>query len=244
MIGSGDKQLPPCEKLIHAHMHISILANVRRFMVVIASLIHMAVPAAEQPGDEDQRLDRLLLANWDVGLDSKGYLSVGMKIPLRVSTYSQPAFIHRGQLERLQKPFQDLAGMCLKQRGQWSPTDTLAAPVKAIALSPSNSADVAEAIQAGAPTVETARRMSEIGAESATRDAYKATLSALARTPDHLVTDSMEYAGNQKWLGSFKYGGPASNWTAAIVYRDSKSRGSGAMIYKDIILRVSVQENR
>lgn len=225
-------------------MQISRLASVSRITAAVASLIHVAVLAVEKPSDGGKNLNQLLLATWEVGLDTKGSMSVDMTLPLRVSTYSQPAFIHRAQLEHLQRPFKDLSGICLKLGGQWIPVDTTSAPGKALVPSPSNSPEVAEAIQTRKPMTETAKKIVEIGNQSTAREAYKATLSALERKPDRLVTDALEYAESQKWLGNFKCIGSASNWTAAILYRDSTNRGSGPAIYKDVIFRVNLQESR
>lgn len=139
--------------------------------------------------------------NWKLHGFHLGRDSVLSTVPLRVSTYSSPPFIHRGQLENLRIKSQELAGLCERQGGQWRYVGPpmLDKP----ALGQPLQANPAAAVRA--PVTEAGMRdVVKIGEQGVAADVWKAMVQAALKQPDPMVADALEYAMRQKWLGCFE----------------------------------------
>ena len=165
-------------------------------------------------------------------------------MPLWISTYSTPAFIHRAQLENLRGKSQDLAGLCERQGGQWRYLGPPAADKPTPGRSMSPNPAMASAIEHAPPPKAGMRSLVQIGEQGVAADVAKATVQAMLQQPDPLVANALEYAIRQQWLGRFACERTAAPWTAAIGYAKWANRTERGLAYKDVTLKVDVAEGK
>lgn len=198
--------------------------------------------AADQTTIQTETLAGFVQQSWKVPNFQLGRDVVMSTVPLRVSTYSHPPFIHRGQLENLGGQSKDLSGLCERQSGQWryvgppvadKSTSGRPLPPNVATADAVNHAPVSEAgIQAVVKT----------GEQGVANDVWKMMVRNMLKQPDPLVADALEYAARQKWLGRFECQGAGSSWTASISYAKWANRADRGNAYKDVTLKVDLAD--
>ena len=210
---------------------------------VALALLHVAMSAlADDPAGEVETLTAYAQRVWKLPSLQPGRDAVMSTTPLRVSTYSTPAFIHRGQLERLGEKANELQAFCGQQGGQWhylGVDEGRKTPGNQLPAHPA----LAEAVRSAPATEAGMRHIVGTGEQSAAGDVLKATVRELMKRPDSLVAVAFEHAMRQKWLGRFECRGTASPWAAAISYANAASRSDRkGFVYRDVTLKVELAE--
>lgn len=219
------------------------MSNEIRLILVVVAAISPPVIAADQPAMQPETLSQFIQQGWKVPNFQLGRDSVMSTVPLRISTYSSPPFIHRGQLENLGGQSKDLGGLCERQSGQWryvgppvvdKPTGQ-PLPPNAPTADAVNQAPVSEA------GIQGVVKTSEQGVAS---DVWKMMVRDMLKQPDPLVADALEYAVRQKWLGRFECQGAVSSWSASISYAKWANRTDRGNAYKDVTLKVVLTDGK
>jgi hypothetical protein len=220
------------------------MSNEIRLILVVVAAISLPVIAADQPAMQPETLSQFIQQSWKVPSFQLGRDSVMSTVPLRISTYSSPPFIHRGQLENLSGQSKDLGGLCERQSGQWryvgppvvdKPTSGQPLPPNAATADAVNHAPVSEAgIQ----------EIVKTGEQGVASDVWKMMVRDMLKQPDPLVADALEYAVRQKWLGRFECLGAVSSWSASISYAKWANRTDRGNAYKDVTLKVVLTDGK
>lgn len=207
-------------------------------------MISLPVLAAEQSAGQTETLTQFVQQSWKVQgfqLDRDSVLSM---VPLRVSTYSTPAFIHRSQLEKLRSKSQELAGLCERQGGQWHYLGMPMADKPTLGRPLSSGSAMADAIERAPVTEADMRDLVKTGEQGIAADIAKAMVQTMLRQPDPLVAEALEYAVRMKWLGRFKCQREAAAWWAEISYAKWANHADRGLIYKDVTLKVELAEGK
>lgn len=196
-----------------------------------------ATDAAQWPSLRDFIQQQWKLPGFQPGRDT-----MASTIPLRVSTYSSPPFIHRAQVEALGAKATELAKFCHSQGGEWAYLGLQAIDGTSRGSPMQPNAAVADAV-ARAPATEAGMRgVVALGEQAVKEDATKELLRARIQQPDELVKGALEHATRMKWIGSFECRGPSTGWTAAIYFSKWANRGERGLSYKDITLQLKFTE--
>ncbi|MBP4045562.1 hypothetical protein [Chromobacterium violaceum] len=208
--------------------------------LMITSLLMLSAYAlaADQPPGQTETLADFVQQEWQLQGFQLGRDSVLSTIPLRVSTYSTPAFIHRGQLESLHGKSEELSTLCKRQGGSWS------------YIGPSKPADhplppnpvLAGAIERAPVSEAGIHALVMAGEQSVASDVAKAMVQSMLTQPDRLVAEALEYAVRHKWLGSFQCQRESATWTASISYSKWANRIEHSLVYKDVTLKIELAE--
>ncbi|MBO0501756.1 hypothetical protein J1C51_23565 [Chromobacterium haemolyticum] len=177
----------------------------------MATAAAMAAPLSPQA----TQLTEFVRDTWKMPEFQLGRSVVLSTIPLRVSTYSSPFFIHRSQMDALGKKAGELEQFCSSQAGSWQ---YVGLPV----------------IEKGEPPQ---RGLSDV-------EVFRQIVVAMLRQPEPLVGDALEYALKNKWLGRFECAvGGAAAWRATISFDRAQARTTGpTSTYRDVTLKIGLAE--
>ncbi len=205
----------------------------------------LATNQTNQPAGQFETLDKFVQQSWKLPNFQLSRDVVMSKVPLRVSTYSYPSFIHRGQLNNLATRSKDLAGFCEQQGGQWRylgpPVAEKSEPSQQ--PMPSNTA-LADAVNRAPVTENGMRDIVKMAEQASMSDVFKSLARSMLKQPDPLVADAIEYAMRQKWLGRFECQRDTTTWSAKISYAEWANRTDRTLIYKDVTLKIELAENK
>ncbi|WP_131862820.1 hypothetical protein [Crenobacter luteus] len=185
-------------------------------------------------------LEELAKKDWGLASFTVGKDVMTSKVPLRVSTYSYPPFIHRGQIEQIGEFRADLEGLCKRQGGQWVYEGSEVQSKAFLKLPDGQNSNLTAATRAAPVTVDGMKKIVAVGEEEVAREVMAQLLAAAANT-DPMVFEAVKFARTQTWLGQFTCQGKPK-WGANIAYEKASTRRDGALLYKDVILSVAVKE--
>lgn len=214
----------------------------RAAVLAAASLVQGPIAVAADEAPQRQSLRDFVQQQWKLPGFQPGRDTMASTIPLRVSTYSSPAFIHRAQVEALGAKATELAKFCHSQGGEWAYLGLPATNGPSRASPGQPNAAVADAVARAPATEAGIRGVVAVGEQAVKEDAAKEFVRALIQQPDALVADALEHATRMKWLGRFECRGPSSDWTAAITFSKWANRGERALSYKDVTLKLEFTE--
>lgn len=208
--------------------------------VTSAILLVFAVTACATPEyvptSKSLTLRELVETDWKVSWPTKTR-SIGINSPkmLRISTYSNPPFIHRQFLERLSEPKKELEALCSRQQGKF---EYLGVPdpktaTKHIA-NPSYQAQIEQIINAAPAGAAGMNSVISQMERANTSEVFRQLLSAARSAPDALTKDALDFANNQRWLGSFACSGGNENWVGSIYFGDWQPVNKDGMAYRRI----------
>lgn len=218
--------------------------KIKTHALVLASASLVQGPPAMAADELAQRqsLRDFVQQQWKLAGFQPGRDTMSSTIPLRVSTYASPPFIHRAQVENLGAKATELAKFCRSQGGEWAHLGLPATDVPSLGRPGQPNAAVADAV-ARAPATEAGMRgVVAVGEQAVKEDTAKELVRALLQQPDALVADALEHATRMKWLGRFECRGPSFDWTAAITFSKWANRGERALSYKDVTLKLAFTE--
>jgi hypothetical protein len=215
---------------------------------VLLTAVVIALPplasAADQSLGQVETLTDFVQQKWKLQNFQLGRSSVLSTVPLRVSTYSSPPFIHRGQLENLRNKSQELAGLCERQGGQWRYLGPPMPDKPELGRPLPPSPATFDAIDHAPSTEAGMRAIAKIGEQGAATDVWKQMAQAMLKQPDQMVADALEYAMRQKWLGRFECKSEAAAWSAGISYEKWANRSDRGAAYKDVTLEVKLAQGK
>lgn len=216
--------------------------NMIRSTLVVIAVICLPVLATDQPAVQPETLSKFIQQSWKVPGFQLGRDSVMSTVALRVSTYSSRPFIHRGQLENLGGQSKELGGLCERQNGQWRYVEPPVAdkPTSGQPLQPN--AATANVVNHAAVSETGIQEIVKTGEQGIASDVWKMIVRDMLKQPDPLVTDALEYAVRQKWLGRFECQGAGSSWAAYISYARWANRADHGSAYKDVTLKVDLTD--
>lgn len=219
-----------------------------RFRMVLAVSAAIGLPthvlAANEAIAQAETLANFIQQRWKVPGFQLGRDVVMSTVPLRISTYSTPAFIHRGQLESMRSHSEDLSGLCERQGGQWRYLGPPPVGKPALRQSLTPNATTADAITRAPVSEAGAQSIVSTGEQGVASDVLKLMAREMLKQPDPLVADALEYALRQKWLGRFECQSETSVWSASISYAKWASRADRGNAYKDVTLKVELAEGK
>lgn len=211
-------------------------------VLAVALLAQGPMAVASDQAAQPQSLRDFVRQQWNLPGFQPGRDTMSSTIPLRVSTYSSPPFIHRSQVENLGAKATELAKFCQSQGGEWAYLGLPATDVPSRGRPGQPNPAIADAV-ARAPATEAGMRgVVAVGEQAVKEDAAKELVRALLQQPDALVADALEHATRMKWLGRFECRGPSSDWTAAITFSKWANRGERTLSYKDVTLKLAFTE--
>ena len=186
------------------------------YQATLAAVLMSATAAMAGPlSPQGSQLSEFVRDTWKVPEFQLGRSVILSTIPLRVSTYSSPFFIHRSQLDNLGQKAGELEQLCKSQTGNWQ--------------------------YVGLPQVEKnqppKRGLSDI-------ELFRQTVTAMLRQPEPLVADALEYALKNKWLGQYECGVDGKTaWRANIGFDRAQARTTGpTSTYRDVTLKIALAD--
>lgn len=190
---------------------MKVIQSAAAAALFMATAAAMAAPLSPQA----TQLTEFVRDTWKVPEFQLGHSVVLSTIPLRVSTYSSPFFIHRSQMDALGKKAGELEQLCSSQAGSWQ---YVGLPV----------------IEKGEPPQ---RGLSDV-------EVFRQIVVAMLRQPEPLVGDALEYALKNKWLGRYECAvGGAAAWRATISFDRAQARTTGpTSTYRDVTLKIGLAE--
>lgn len=170
---------------------------------------------------------------WELPSFQLGEHTISSVIPVRVSTWSSPPFIHRDQNEKMARYENGLSEFCSRQSGQWR---YIGPP---IVVKPPKPIDptLARAIENAPATEQGIRDIIQAGNEALAIDLWRAFVEAVR---DPLGKDAVDFAAKQKWLGRFECKRESDSWLAQVSVTDVKTRVDRNLIYKDMGMKVEL----
>lgn len=211
-------------------------------IIVLVSLI--CLPVLAFAVDQTETLLEFVQKSWKISEFQFGHDIVMTTVPMRVSTYSTPAFIHRGQLDNMGGKSQNLADLCERQGGQWRylgpPVPVKPVPSQSLPLS----ATMANAVNRVSIDDVGMQEIVKTGEKDVANDALKLMVRDMLKQPDSLVADALEYAIRRKWLGRFECRREKSVWAASISYDKWANRIDRNYSYKDVSFKIELTESK
>lgn len=196
---------------------------------------------AGSPPSEAESLADFVQQAWKIEGFQLGRDAVNSTMPMRVSTYMSPAFIHRGQMEGLGIKAKELSELCSRQGGEWAYLGL--PPSRRERGQPLASGSLLAGATASAPPTEAGMRdFVKAGEQSVAADVAKAFIAALQQAPDALVADALENAVRWKWLGRFECRRDAAPWTATISFSKWAARTEKSYVYRDVSLKIELAQ--
>lgn len=228
--------------------HLNNIARSQRaFAVGISAMtlvligMHGTAIAEANSAAQPESLASYVQQVWRIDGFQLGRDAVNSTVPMRVSTYMSPAFIHRGQMEGLGLKAKELSELCSRQDGEW--TYLGLPPARRERGQPLPSGNALASVAASAPATEAGMRDFVKAAEQiVTADAAKAFIAALQQAPDALVTDALENAVRWKWLGRFECRRDTTPWTATISFAKWAARTEKSYVYRDVTLKIELTQ--
>lgn len=217
------------------------------FMVAAAISLSACTLATNQPkqsAGQFKTLDEFVRQSWEIPNFQLGRDVVMSKVFLRVSTYSSPSFIHRGQLNKLGALSKELAGFCEQQGGQWRYLGPPVAEESEPSQPMQSNTALADAVNRAPVTENGMRDIVKMAEQASISDAFQSFARSMLKQPDPLVADAIEYAMRQKWLGRFECRRDTTTWSAKISYAKWANRADRTLIYKDVTLKVELAESK
>ncbi len=200
----------------------------------------LANGASSTPSEAENLADFVQQA-WKIEGFQLGRDAVNSTVPMRVSTYMSPAFIHRGQMEGLGLKAKELSELCSRQGGEWNYLGL--PPPRSERGQPLASGSSLAGAAASAPHTEAGMRdFVKAGEQSVAADVAKAFIAALQQAPDALVADALENAVRWKWLGRFECRRDAAPWTATISFSKWAARTEKSYVYRDVTLKIELAQ--
>lgn len=195
---------------------IALVSNQPARLASVAALLMATAAAMASPlSPQTTQLTEFVRDTWKVPEFQLGRSVVLSTVPLRVSTYSSPFFIHRSQMDALGKKAGELEQLCTSQAGSWQ---YVGLPLT----------EKGEPPQRGLSDVEVFRQI----------------VVAMLRQPEPLVGDALEYALKNKWLGRYECSvGGAAAWRATISFDRAQARTTGpTTTYRDVTLKIGLAD--
>lgn len=216
--------------------------KIRTAAIAAALAVQPLIALAAGTASESQTLSDFIEQRWKVPSFEPGRDTMASTVPLRVSTYSSPPFIHQAQLENLGAKARDLAEFCRQQGGEWGYLGLATTETPSRGRTGQTNPAVAEAVERAPVTEAGMRSVVAMGEQAVKDDVARELVRAMLQQPDALVADALEHATRMKWLGRFECRGPSSSWAAAISFSKWANRGERSMSYKDITLKIAFSE--
>jgi len=210
---------------------------------MVAALIgmHGTAFADDSSAAKQESLASFVQQAWKIDGFQLGRDAVNSTVPMRVSTYMSPAFIHRGQMEGLGLKAKELSELCSRQGGEWAYLGL--PPARSERGQPLASGSSLAGAAASAPPTEAGMRdFVKAGEQSVAADVAKAFIAALQQAPDALVADALENAVRWKWLGRFECRRDAAPWTATISFSKWAARTEKSYVYRDVTLKIELAQ--
>lgn len=203
--------------------------------------MHGSALAGDSGAARPESLSAFVQQAWKIDGFQPGRDAVNSTVPMRVSTYMSPAFIHRGQMEGLGLKAKQLAELCNRQGGEWAYLGL--PPARSERGQPLASGGTLADAAASAPATEAGMRdFVKAGEQSVAADVAKAFVAALQQAPDPLVADALENAVRWKWLGRFECHRDAAPWAATISFSKWAARTEKNYIYRDVTLKIELTQ--
>lgn len=205
---------------------------------VLSALPPSLWAAADASAAGQLTLAEFVRSEWRIPDFKPGRDELLATVALRVSTYSSPHFIHRGQVERLGDRASALRALCERQGGRW---DYVGMPTARRGSEAAATAGPRVDPAAYPTTPEGAHALVRDSERQTAEDVLKATVRAMMRAPDPLTASAIEDALRNRWLGRFECKGDTEAWTAAISYRNYAARKEpSGLTYRDVTLGIEL----